>query len=242
MTTTAPNGTTDPTTAAQLLQQRSDDINRASEVIDRDPEEAKAKLEPVLQAPPNVGEITPGDMFRLMSQMQQQMASMQTQIVDLMIGRANNGNGQRQNGPDLQKELHNDQIQREATLEAWRTEPREPVFINPDQDEQMIFKVTNDFPPRVFRVNGLEFPIKVGEITNVPNSIAALVRHTQRIRPMSGAPQGLAGIADPQKGKFLVGAASIESGRPGATGEGQLIPDQLPPPMPLGLKYDHNGL
>jgi len=230
-------------TAASALLRQKDRTEEATAVIDRDPEEAAAKLAPILKASPNVGEITQADMFQLMSQMQAQMAGMQAQIIELVSGNLSGAtNGGKKTNADTQAELANDRKQREMTLESWKTEPREPVFLNPDQDEDKIHAVTGLYPPRVMRINGLEYPISVGEIANVPSSVARLVEYTQRRRPMSGAPQGLPLIPDPQRSQFLAGSQSVTVGSPGRAGEGRLIPDGLPPrPQELGVRYDHNG-
>lgn len=230
------------TSAAALLEQR-DRTEQAIDRIDKDPEEALNALEQAgLQAAPNVGEITQADMFRLMAQMQGQMAIMQNQIVELTSGRMQTmASGQNPNSPDLKAEIEADRRQRDATLEAWRTEPREPVYINPDQDEEKIYSVTGAYPPRIFGVNGIEFPIQPGEVVNVPQSIAVLVRGTQRRRPMQTAPQHYQRIEDPQHTPFLAGSQSIAMGRPGIAGAGPIQPESLPPPMPLGPKYDHLG-
>ena len=138
-------------------------------------------------------------------------------------------------------ELAQDKLQRDATLESWRTEPRRPVWINPDQDEEKIFAVTSAYPPRMFRVNGLEYPINVGEIQEVPASVASLVEYTQRKRPMQNGPQGLPLIPDPAKGQFLAGSQNIEVGRAGKAGEGRIVPEGQAPIMPLGERYDAYG-
>jgi hypothetical protein len=236
MTQSPPNGTA----AAALLKDR-DKVAQATDVIDRDPEEAAARLQPILKASPTVGDITVQDMFGLMSQLMAQQATMQQQIVELMTGQASGGNGGRK-APDTQEELAKDKLQRDLTLRAWHDEPREPVWIQPDQDEDKVFAVMGQYPPRLFRVNGLEFPITPGQINNVPSSIARLVEHNQKRRPYSGPPQGLGQIADPQRAQFLASSQSVEIGRPGRAGDGRVVPDGLPPhPQELGLRYDQNG-
>lgn len=232
--------TTKDSPAAALLERR-DTTAKAIDRIDKDPEEALVALEPSIKAAPNVGEITQADMFRLMTQMQSQMAAQGQQILELM--------GQRQQAPaasdrarELQAEVARDKEQRDNTLEAWRTEPREPVWIQPEQDEQKIHAVVGKYPPRLFCVNGLEFPVNVGEIVTVPSSIARLVEYTQRKRPHSRPPVAIEAINDPQRAQFLASAQSISLGTFGTAGQGPLQPSIPPPnPQPLGQMYDHRG-
>lgn len=225
------------TAAAALLNER-DKTARATDVIDRDPEEAAAKLGPILKAAPNVGEITAADMFGLMAQMNQQMAAMQQQIIQLMTGEV----GQKKSQANTAEELKADKQQRDNTLAAWQNEPREPVWVHPDQDEEKIHAVTGGYPPRVFRVNGLEFPITPGEIQHVPSSIARLVEYSQKKRPYTGPPQALQQFPDPRRAQFLASSQEVTVGRAGTAGEGRLVPDGLPPePQRLGLRYDQNG-
>jgi hypothetical protein len=228
-------------TREQRLERAINQTEQASAVIDRDPEEALDRLEPVVKAAPNVGEITPQDMFNLFKQLQAQQVRMQEQMLLLMTGQNSGAPNPNARHEDMQKELNQDRVQREATLEAWRSEPREPVWVQPDDDEAKIHTVTNMYPPRIFRVNGLEFPITPGEIVEVPSSIAALVRYTQRQRPLQAPPQGLPQFPDPQRGQFLAAAQSVTVGQAGRSGEGRLIPEGLPPAQPLGIRYDHNG-
>lgn len=225
------------TAAAALLKER-DKVEAATAVIDRDPEKASAMLAPIIAAAPNVGEITQSDMFNLMSQMQAQMAGMQAQILQLMTGDRPN----QKNQANTAAELAQDKLQRDLTLKSWNEEPREPVWLPPDQDEEKIHSVTGKYPPRLMRINGLEFPITPGEIAHVPSSVARLVEYVQRKKPMSGPPQGLPQFADPDRGQFLASSQSITIGNAGKSGEGRLIPDSPPlSPQPLGIKYDHNG-
>jgi hypothetical protein len=226
------------TAAAALLQQKKDRTDEAIGVIDRDPEEAADKLAPIIAADANVGEITQRDMFLLMSQMQQQMAGMQAQIIALMSGSAE----AKRAAPDTKAELDLARVQREATLKTWDEEPREPTFLHPSLDQEKIKAVTGEYPPHPFYVNGLMFPVSVGVVTYVPSSIARMVETFQHRRPYSGAPQGLPLIADPERAQFLAGSQAISIGGPGRAGEGRLVPDGLPPtPQPLGVRYDHNG-
>jgi hypothetical protein len=240
----APAPNNGKTSAAALLEQQRGQTEQAADRIDKDPEEALDALERAgLQKAPNVGEITQTDMFNMMRQMQEQMSRMQEQVIALMTGKLQ---GQGRNGNEnLAEELEKDRLQRERTLESWRTEPREPVWIQPDDDEQKIYSVTNQYPPRIYRINGLEFPIMVGEIAEVPASIAVVVRGTQRRRPMQGPPQGLPQISDPQRAQFLSGSNAISVGQAGKAGEGKLVPAAVAASPsqagPLDVRYDHNG-
>lgn len=220
------------------LLERADQTAQAIDAIDHDPEEALARLEPVIEASPNVGEITPSDMFRLMTQMQGQLMAQQNQILELM--------GQRKKddrGPDMQEELRRDKQQRDATLEAWKVEPREPVWLQPTPDEEKIHAVTGMYPPRSFWVNGLEFPVNVGEIVGVPESIARVIEYTQHRRgTATRPPTALERITDPERAQFLAGSQAISLGHYGMTGQGPLPPAATPPnPQPLGYQYDHRG-
>ena len=229
-----------PDSPASALLERVDQTSRAVERIDHDPEEALAAIEPAIHAAPNVGEITPADMFRLMTQMQGQLAAQQQQILDLMGQRQSPTQSDRSR--DLAEEIRRDKEQRDATLEAWRTEPREPVWLQPESDEQKIQAVTGRFPPRPYWVNGLEFPINVGEIVSVPVSIARMVEWTQHKRVGQRPPVPIEGIADPQRAQFLAGSQAISMGQYGNTGVGPLQPSIPPPnPQPLGHMYDHRG-
>jgi len=229
---------------AAHLQRQADNNQRAQEKIERDPEEAKAVLEPYTKVGPADGQITMQDMFGLFMQLQKQQVGMQQQLVD-MLTHQQKQEARKQRA--TQEELEADRLQREATLEAWRTEPKDHVWIEPDLAEQKFAAAhkTGEMPPRVFRVNGLEFPVKVGEVVAVPASIAAMVRHTQKPRALHKPPQGLPQIDDPKHGLFLAGAQEISAGQPGHSGEGRLIaapaalsPDQA---QPLDVRYDHLG-
>ena len=161
--------------AAALLQQKSDEVNRASEVIDKDPEAAVVKLQP---GSPNGEAITISDVLQLFMQLQQAQQGMQSQIIQLLSTQRDQQQQrvQAHTSADLER-VHKKQ---QATLEAWKGESREPVFLEPTMDERKAAEVHGgEFPPRVHWVNGIAFPIKVNEIVSVPASIAALVRHTQ---------------------------------------------------------------
>ena len=229
---------------AAHLQRQADNNQRAQEKIERDPEEAKAVLEPYTKVGPADGQITMQDMFGLFMQLQKQQVGMQQQLVDMLTFQQKQ-EARKQRA--TQEELEADKRQREATLEAWRTEPKDHVWIEPDLAEQKFAAAhkSGELPPRVFRVNGLEFPVKVGEVVAVPVSIAAMVRHTQKPRALHKPPQGLPQIDDPKHGLFLAGAQEISAGQPGHSGEGRLIaapaalsPDQA---QPLDVRYDHLG-
>src|SRR5205807_2789119 len=135
------------------------------------------------------------DMFGLFMQLQKQQQTMQQQLVDMLtFQQKQEARKQRAS----QEELEADKRQRDATLESWRTEPRDHVWIEPDLAEQQFAAAhkSGEMPPRVFWVNGLEFPIKVGEVVEVPRSIAAMVRHTQKARGLHKPPPGVAQIDD----------------------------------------------
>jgi hypothetical protein len=226
-----------------VLQQRIDEVSRAAETIDNDPEAAAAKLAPSMS---NNGQVpTPQDTFALLAQMMAAQQAMQQQIIQLQAG-------QRQQDTVRTVAHTNADIERsarrqKATLDAWKTEPREPVFLEPTHDERKAAEVHNgEFPPRLFRVNGVGFPVRVNEIVSVPASIAALVRHTQGASRHRGRPaQAVQTIADPEAGMFLAGAQSITAGHDGKVGEGPILVPQLPQrqddAQPLDVRYDAFG-
>lgn len=233
------------TTAAELLQQKSDNVSRAMDQLDSTPEAALGKLEPLVTVDPSAGELTLKDVFTLFMQMQQQQAAMQQQIVSL-LGRSNQQDQRERSAAHTSAEIAQMQEQRRATLAAWDTEPRLPVFLTPNQDEQKIFAVMGEFPPRVHRVNGLEFPIRVGEVVSVPESIHAQITWSQSYSSHYRRPaDSISKIADPDKQRFLLGAQSITAGRQGMVGEGPLIPERVAEsPAAAGLldmRYDHQG-
>lgn len=232
------------TTAAELLQHRSDDSSRAQDLLDRDPEEALDKLERAVTVDAGAGELTLKDVFTLFMQMQQQQASMQQQIVSL-LGRQGNTEQDRRSAHS-KHEIAQMQEQQRLTLEAWKTEPRLPVFLQPSDDEKRIFSVMGEFPPRVHRVNGLEFPIKVGEVVSVPESIHAQITWSQGYSAHSRKPaQSIESIVDPDRQQFLASAQSITVGRGGLLGTGPIIADRgVATPAaagPLDRRYDHEG-
>lgn len=231
-------------TVAAQLQADVDQVERAQEVIDRDPEEAQATLAPMTQVP-NGSAITMQDIFGLFMQMQQQQQTMQQQIVDL-LSRDQRAEARKSAQAHSADDLKVAQEQQRLTLEAWKTEPRLPVFLEPDSDEKKIFSVVGEFPPRMHRVNGLEFPIKVGEVVNVPQSIAAEISWAQTYSGNARKPaQMIPSIPDPEHGQFLEGSQSISSGRPGRTGEGRLVMAPVASSSdaagPLDIRYDHQG-
>jgi hypothetical protein len=233
---------TDVPVAAALLQQKADEVNRASEVIDRDPEEAVAKLAP---SSPNGQAITINDVLQLFLQLQQAQSGMQSQIVQLLSQQKDQQitRAQAHTADDLER-VHKKQ---QATLEAWKQEPREPVFLEPTADERKAAEVHNgEYPPRVHWINGIAFPVKVNEIVSVPASIAALVRHTQGAsRRLSRPAQQVQTIADPDAGQFLAGSVSMTQGQQGKVGEGPILVAQLPQrqdeAQPLDVRYDAFG-
>lgn len=238
-------GPKDGTSAAALLQRESDKIERAEEVIDRDPEAAKAVLEPLTKVSPAAGELTMKDIFGLFMQLQQTQQTMQQQIVDL-LSRDQSDRAKQSAQAHSAEDLKVAQEQQRRTLEAWKTDPRLPVFLEPDADEKKIFAVLGEFPPRMHRVNGLEFPIKVGEVVMVPQSIQAEIQWSQTYAGGKRRPvQPYQTIPDPEHTQFLQGSQSISSGRPGKTGEGVLYaapvartPDEA---GALDIRYDHEG-
>jgi hypothetical protein len=230
-------------TVAASLQHDIDQVQRAQEVIDRDPEAAHAVLERVVTPSPSAGELTMQDIFGLFLQLQKQQAAMQEQMMGLLVGQ--NRDPGRKNA-HTQEELAIAAEQQRLTLEAWRTEPRLPVWLEPDDDEKKIFSVVGDFPPRLWRVNGLEYPIKVGEVVNVPESIAAQISWAQTYSGKRRRPaQAVGTIPDPEHTQFLQGAQSISPGRNGKVGEGPLFQGPVARTAeqagPLDVRYDHNG-
>lgn len=232
-----------PETVAAQLQAQSEQVQKAQEVIDRDPEEAQAILEPHTTVKGG-GEITIQDIWGLFMQMQAAQQTMQRQVIELLSkDRQRERNSYQAHSAE---DLALAQEQQRKTLEAWDTEPRLPVFLTPTEDEERIFAVMGEYPPRMHRVNGLEFPIKVGEVQAVPQSIAAEIKWAQtyagrRKKP----PQGLPNIADPQRGQFLASSQVISPGRDGKSGEGPLYaaaaarsPDEA---QPLDVRYDAYG-
>jgi hypothetical protein len=237
------------TAAEQLLRARDQNL-RAQELIDADPEEAKAVLDKAAAVDASAGELTMRDVFGLFLQLQQQQQAMQQQLLTVLSDAQRRSQVTQRNTAE---ELANDKLQREKTLEAWRTEPREPVWIEPDLTEKKIAAVQplGEMPPRVFRVNGLEFPVPVGQVIEVPQSIAALVRYHQnpKAKPtpwdMQRQVQGLPQIADPARGQFLAGAAEISPGKAGLSGEGRIQPTPVAASAdqagPLDFRYDAFG-
>lgn len=75
--------------------------------------------------------------------------------------------------------------ERARILAAWAAEPRVSIFIAPDENDQraandMAAKTgkASEFPPRVFKVNGVELAVSVGQSVTVPESIGALYEYT----------------------------------------------------------------
>jgi hypothetical protein len=208
------------TAAEQLLRARDQNL-RAQELIDADPEEAKAVLDKAAAVDASAGELTMRDVFGLFLQLQQQQQAMQQQLLTVLSDAQRRSQVTQRNTAE---ELANDKLQREKTLEAWRTEPREPVWIEPDLTEKKIA---------------------------VPQSIAALVRYHQnpKAKPtpwdMQRQVQGLPQIADPARGQFLAGAAEISPGKAGLSGEGRIQPTPVAASAdqagPLDFRYDAFG-
>ena len=232
------------TAAAALLERRAEQNEKASERIARDPEEAHAALKDKVEPTPGSEQLTMRDMFGLFLQLQNQIVGFQQQLLEIQAG-------QRPQSPrqSTEDEIAQHQEQQRLTRERWNTETREPVFIPPSVDEQKAFAVVGEWPPRLFQVNGIDFPIKVNTVVEVPRSIAELVRYTQggkSSRPdvidPNRPPYGLPQIGDPQRGQFLAGSQEISVGRAGKSGEGRVVPSPLPPrPQELGEMYDAYG-
>jgi hypothetical protein len=237
--------TTNGTTAAELLQQKADSTARAMDQIDARPETVLDALEAHVTVDPSAGQLNLQDVFGLFVQMQQQQAAMQQQLVSLLARQGETD--QKRSAAHSRAEVAQMQEQQRLTLEAWKTEPRLPVFLQPSEDEKKIFAVVGEWPPRVHRVNGLEFPIKVGEVVNVPESIYEQITWGQTYSATKAKKnaQSLATIADPERGQFLANSQSIVSGTPGVVGAGplQTTPGAASPAQarPLDVRYDHEG-
>jgi hypothetical protein len=232
------------TTAAELLQQKSDDLSKAMDAIDSRPEESLGKLEPHVVVDPSAGELTLKDIFTLFMQMSAQQQAMQQRIDGLLDQRGQQS--QQRSQAHTANEIAQMQEQRRATLAAWDNEPRLPVFLTPTDDEKKVFSVYGEFPPRIHRVNGLEFPIKVNEVVSVPESIHAQITWAQGYSSMHKRPADpINKIADPERSQFLQGAQAINTGQYGVVGAGYLVPERIAESPaaagPLDLRYDHRG-
>lgn len=68
---------------------------------------------------------------------------------------------------------------------AWAAEPKVLLTITPDETDQKAARANQGvYPPRLFRVNGIDYPVEVGKTVEVPASIAALYQQT--INPLQG--------------------------------------------------------
>jgi hypothetical protein len=182
------------------------------------------------------------DMFGLFKQLADRQNAMQEQLVALLS--TERQRGQPRSQADSQAELEQAAEQRRLTLKSWAEEPKEIVWVEPTLDEVNVMKVYGEFPPRVFRINGLEFPIRPGEPVPVPQSVAAMVRFSQGKKPLARPPQAINQIEDPQRGQFLANSQVIRDGRPGTVGEGQLIAPALAHGTaadPIDVRYDAFG-
>ena len=230
--------------SAALLQQKADQIEHASEVIDKDPEAAAEYLAPKTASPDGQA-ITISDVLQLFVQLQNAQQGMQSQIIQL-LSQQREQQGAR-TAAHTSADLERVSKKQASILQAWKTEPREPVFIEPTHDERKAAEVHNgEYPPRIHWVNGIAFPVRVNEIVSVPASIAALVRHTQGASRRLGRPaQQVQTIADPDAGQFLAGSVSMTQGQQGKLGDGPVLVAQLPQrqeeAQPLDVRYDAFG-
>jgi hypothetical protein len=66
--------------------------------------------------------------------------------------------------------------ERERMLAYWASEERVTIVIQPDEDDKKaaLAHKTREFPPMVFKVNGVEIAVPKGRMTKVPQSIADL--------------------------------------------------------------------
>ena len=223
----------------------SDDMQRAAEVIDRDPEAALAKVQPGVVTTDG-SPVTVQDMFGLFVQLQKQQAAMQEQLVNLLTHQQQREN---RSASLTREELAAAEAQKRATLASWQVEPREPVWIEPDLSEQKLAATTpnGELPPRSFWVNGILYPIPVGRIVEVPHSIAELVRYTQnpKSKPtpydMRAHAQPIPQIPDPPQAQFLAGSQEVSPGYAGKVGEGRLPITTAAEPQPLDVRYDAYG-
>src|SRR4030095_14863065 len=126
------------------LLQASEQLSRAQERIDSDPEQARDILE--RHVPRGARQRPLQDVLGLFMQMQQAQQQMQGQIVELLTRQ-----GQQRSVAHTQEDIKIAQEQQRLTLEAWKTEPRLPVYLEPSFDEQKIFAVMGEYPPRVHR-------------------------------------------------------------------------------------------
>lgn len=223
-----------------LLQSRTATSDRAQERIDKDPEEALEALQKHATQ-----QLTLQDVFGLFMQMQQQQAAMQQQIVDL-LSRQGQVEQAKRSQRDSREEVAQMQEQQNKTLQAWKDEPRLPIQLEPTPDERKILAVVGEYPPRMHRVNGLEYPIQVGTVVYVPESIHAQITWQQTYTAPHRKPaQSLQAIADPDRGQFLHGSQSVSAGQAGVVGSGPLLVPGLPhsPELagPLDQRYDHQG-
>lgn len=73
--------------------------------------------------------------------------------------------------------------ERARILAAWAAEPRVSIFVVPDENDQraanaLVAKgLPPEFPPQVFKVNGVELAVPKGKSTTVPESIGALYEY-----------------------------------------------------------------
>lgn len=221
--------------AAQVEQAK-----RAQEVIDRDPGEAQAKLAPVTKVTDG-SELTMQDMMGLFLQLSAQQTRMQEQLVDLL---SHERKKEERASHATRAEMERMAAKRAATIEFWANEPKEPVWIEPNPEEvQLAGMHKGEMPPRMLQINGIQYPVPVGRIVEVPASIAALVRRTQGSKTKPHQP--IESIENPPRGQFLQGSAQTSVGYSGKAGEGPLhlsYAARTPAEAhPLGQSYDHLG-
>ena len=206
-------------------------VQRAQEVIDRDPEEARDRL----QAASNQ-QVTMADVMALMQQMTQMVTAaisgQQQQIEDLK--QANRKPGEKTPWTPEDLERLNDQEQ--YLRDFWASEEQVALYIRPTAEEEKVRQAHKArlYPPRAFEVNGIKYWLKVGAQPPVPipRSIAdRIVEQQDGYRPIhNDAPQGLDSIPRPPR----VYLAS-EAGRPGNLGEGPIEIHHLPA-EPIGAR------
>lgn len=83
-----------------------------------------------------------------------------------------------------QQPLESVTSERDRIMAAWAAEPRVGIIIAPDEDDKRALQAMRQrgadagYPPRLFKVNGVELAINVGKPVQVPASIADLYAHT----------------------------------------------------------------
>lgn len=73
--------------------------------------------------------------------------------------------------------------ERARILAAWASEPKVAIFIAPDENDQRAANelvargFRPEFPPQIFKVNGVELAVPKGKSATVPESIGALYEY-----------------------------------------------------------------